>query len=81
MIQPAIDLASEGFLMPEDLARQFESRIRVDFPPIRLRWECSLNSGARIRREICLFSLIIPDFVHIKQLARRDFTTGKPPSR
>ena len=81
VIQPAIDLASEGFLMPEDLARQFESRIK-DFSPYKASMGVFTKRVRRIRREICLFSLTYPGLCLVSSSsARRDFTTVKPPSR
>ena len=60
VIQPAIDLASEGFLIPEDLARQFESRIK-DFSPYKASMGVFTKDGVPhqagelfIQSDICL---------------------------
>ena len=77
VIQPAIDLASEGFLIPEDLARQFESRIK-DFSPYKASMGVFTKEGAPYQAgELFIQSDLSRTLSRIKQLGKKGFYDGE----
>ena len=77
VIQPAIDLASEGFLMPEDLARQFESRIK-DFSPYKASMGVFTKEGAPYQAgDLFIQSDLSRTLSRIKQLGKKGFYDGE----
>ena len=77
VIQPAIDLASEGFLIPEDLARQFESRIK-DFSPYKASMGVFTKEGAPYQAgDLFIQSDLSRTLSRIKQLGKKGFYDGE----
>jgi len=77
VIQPAIDLASEGFLVPEDLVRQFESRIK-DFTPYNASMAVFTKEGAPYQAgELFIQTDLSRTLSRIKQLGKSGFYEGE----
>ena len=77
VIQPAIDLASDGFLIPEDLARQFESRIK-DFSPYKASVGVFTKEGAPYQAgDLFIQSDLSRTLSRIKQLGKKGFYDGE----
>ena len=77
VIQPAIDLASDGFLIPEDLARQFESRIK-DFSPYKASIGVFTKESVPYQAgELFIQSDLSRTLSRIKQLGKKGFYEGE----
>ena len=77
VIQPAIDLASEGFVIPEDLARQFESRIK-DFTPYNASMAVFTKEGMPYQvGELFIQTDLSRTLSRIKRLGKSGFYEGE----
>ncbi len=77
VIQPAIDLAKDGFILPEDIARQLESRTK-DFSPYRASMEVFTKAGEPYKSgELFLQTDLSRTLMRIRQLGKKGFYEGE----
>ncbi len=77
VIQPAIDLAKDGFILPEDIARQLESRTK-DFSPYRASMEVFTKAGEPHKSgELFLQTDLSRTLMRIRQLGKKGFYEGE----
>ena len=77
VIQPAIDLAKDGFILPEDIARQLESRTK-DFSPYRASMEVFTKAGEPYKSgELFLQTDLSRTLMRIRQSGKKGFYEGE----
>ena len=77
VIQPAIDLAKDGFILSEDIARQFESRTK-DFSPYTASMEVFTKAGEPYKSgELFLQTDLSRTLMRIRQLGKKGFYEGE----